>query len=305
MLIYITMTELTQRLNDAEQDSGHLEMRQHHITARRYRVYIFVILTVIVLIEPLFTASIEKVRGTGAFAVSLTDPVSMHTKRGEWGKLNELDTIQADIDKAINDIAFTKLQIEIVRNLETPEKQNTILNCVNRQQCVWIEVGLLDRIDLLRSFLMIDQLTTEKLNFDQKFVLRNINEFLANQPWRGQLVTIKDITFWSPVDIVPEYKLVKVPVNMTVSYFVNNDFMTFLRNIETKIDPTLPVMWRLEAVNYNIVNYLDPQEVSLSMAFYYINQPKEDSLATGEMLSPNAESVWSWGQQDQPPAPGQ
>jgi hypothetical protein len=65
--------------------------------------------------------------------------------------------------------------------LETPEKQNTILNCVNWQKCEGIEVGLLDRLDLLRSFLMIDSLTTEKLNFDQKFVLRNINEFLSTQ----------------------------------------------------------------------------------------------------------------------------
>jgi hypothetical protein len=82
-----------------------------------------------------------------------------------------------------------------VRNLETPEKQNTILDCVNWQKCEGIEVGLLDRLDLLRSFLMIDSLTTEKLNFDQKFVLRNINEFLSTQVGRGQLVTVKDITF--------------------------------------------------------------------------------------------------------------
>ena len=89
---------------------------------------------------------------------------------------------------------------------------------------------------------------------------------------------------------------------MTVSYFVNNDFMTFLRNIETKIDPTLPVMWRLEAVNYNIVNYLDPQEVSLSMAFYYINQPKEEPLALDDTLSPTGEGGGSGAQQEQPPA---
>lgn len=280
MLTYITMTELSQRLSlDNEQDAEHLEMRKHHITAWRYRVYIFIILVVIVMIEPMFTSSIETVRGVGAFKISLLDPISMHTTRGEWGKLNELDAVQVLIDEATNQIATTKLQIEIVRNLETPEKQNTILNCVNWQQCEWMEVGLLDRLDLLRSFLMIDHLTTEKLDFDQKFVLRNINEFLSTQVGRGQLVDIKNITFGRPNEVKPEYKLFEVPVTLQVSYFTNNDFMAFLHNIETKINPELPVMWRISAVNYDIVKYLEPQEVNLSMSLYYINVPKEELLA--------------------------
>gem|GEM_PF-5282114 len=63
MLTYIIMTELSQRLNDEnEQDADHLEMRQHHITAWRYRVYIFIILVIIVMIEPMFTSTIEEVR---------------------------------------------------------------------------------------------------------------------------------------------------------------------------------------------------------------------------------------------------
>jgi hypothetical protein len=218
------MTELSQRLNtENEQDAEHMEMRQHHITAWRYRVYIFIILVIIVMFEPSFTTSIEKVRGNDAFKISLFNPKTMHTARGEWGKLNELDTIQAEIDAVNNKIATTKLQIEIVKNLETKEKQNTILNCVNWEQCQWIDVGLLDRLDVLRSFLMIDHLTINKLAFNQKFVLRNISEFLATQVWRGQLVNIRDITFWIPQEIMPEYKLYAVSVNMAVTYLTNND----------------------------------------------------------------------------------
>ncbi len=176
------MTDLSQRLNEAmQEDAAHLEMRKHHIKAWRYRVYIFVIVVVIVIIEPLFTNTLEAVRGKGAFKLSLTDPVSMHTNRGEGGKLNELDEVQKQIDETNDAIATTKLQIEIVENLQTPEKQNTLLNCINREMCDNIEAGLLSRIDLLRSFLMIDHLAGEKIAFDQKFVLRNINEFLATQ----------------------------------------------------------------------------------------------------------------------------
>jgi len=78
------MTEMSQRLNlENEQDAEQLEMRKHHITAWRYRVYIFIILVFIVMFEPIFTTSIETVRGTGAFKISLLDPISMHTTRGE------------------------------------------------------------------------------------------------------------------------------------------------------------------------------------------------------------------------------
>lgn len=290
------MTELSQRLNqENEQDADHLEMRKHHITAWRYRVYIFVMFVIIVMIEPMFTSGLEKVRWKDAFKISFSDPISMHTRLWSGGKINDLTDLQTQIDQTNDEIATTKLQIEIVRNLETPTKQNTILNCINWQQCELIEVWLIDRMDLLRSFFMIEHLTTEKLDFDQKFVLRNINEFLATQIWRGHLVTIKDITFGTPSEVKPEYKLSQVPVNLTVSYLANTDFMAFLHNIETKISPELPVMRRIEAINYDIVNYLDTQEVTLSLTLYYINTPKQEQPAPWDIIQ---EAIGTWVNND-------
>lgn len=277
MLISYTMTDLSQRLNDHENDPTQIVMRQTHITKWRYRVYTFILVVVIILIEPMFTSALEDVRWKWAFGISFTDPMSMITKRGEGWKLNELDELQKQIDETNEKIAQTNQQIEIVKKLEIPEKQATILNCVNRWLCdgMW---ALLSRIDLLRSFLMIEWLTADKLNFDQKFVLRNINEFLTAQPGRGKLVDINSITFSTPVEIVPEYKLNKISIMLDVSYLVNTDFMQFLNNIESKVHQDLPVMWRIEAVNYDIVNYLDTQDVSMTLAVYYLNTPKENLL---------------------------
>lgn len=75
---------------------------------------------------------------------------------------------------------------------------------------------------------------------------------------------------------MPEYKLFKVPITLDVTYQVNNDFMKFLHNLETKVSPNLPVMWRVSAMNYDIVNYLDSQDVSMSAEIYFIE--KENSL---------------------------
>lgn len=299
MLISYTMTDLSQRLNDHENDPTQIVMRQTHITKWRYRVYTFILVVVIILIEPMFTSAIEDVRWKWAFGISITDPISMLTKRGEEWKLNELDEVQKQIDETNEKIAQTNQQIEIVKNLEIPEKQATILNCVNRWMCdeMW---ALMSRIDLLRSFLMIEWLTAEKLNFDQKFVLRNINEFLSAQPGRGKLVDINNITFTPPIEIMPEYKLNKIWVTLEVSYLVNTDFMQFLNNIESKIHQDLPVMWRIEAVNYDIVNYLDTQDVAISLAVYYLNTPKENLLvdngqqSTGDQLVDNNWLLSGW-----------
>lgn len=271
------MTDLNQRLNDHENDQTQIVMRQTHITKWRYRVYTFILVVIIILIEPMFTSAIETVRWTWAFSVSLMDPMSMITKRWKEWKLNEFENLQKQIDETNEKILRTKQQIEIVKNLEMPEKQATILNCINWWICdtMW---ALLWRMTLLRSFLMIEWLNAEKLNFDQKFVLRNINEFLSAQPWRWKLVDIKRISFGPPVEIMPEYKLNKAEVMLDVSYTVNADFMQFLNNIESKVHQDLPVMWKIEAVNYDIVNYLDTQDVSMTLAVYFLNTPKENLL---------------------------
>lgn len=279
------MTELSQRLSENENDAVALEKRKQYIASWRYRVYIFIIAVIIMAIEPMFTQSVKDVRGEGAFSINILDPVAMFTKVWSWWKLNELSAVQQAIDDTVKSIENTKLQIEIVKNLETTEKQNTILNCVNDGLCDTLWTWLVQRMDLLRSFILVEHLSSNKTSFDQKFVLRNINEFLANQPWRWKLVDINRITFSAPVEVHADYKLFKVPVVIDISYFVNIDFMTFLRNIETKASPNLPVMWRIESINYDIVNYLKAQDVSLTMWLYYIHTEDRNKLVQAQDAS--------------------
>ena len=65
---------------------------------------------------------------------------------------------------------------------------------------------------------------------------------------------------------------------MNISYFAHKDFMQFLQNVETKVHPMLPVMRRIDAVNFDIVNYLDSKDVLLTMSIYFINAPKGNTL---------------------------
>jgi hypothetical protein len=46
---------------------------------------------------------------------------------------------------------------------------------------------------------------------------------------------------------------------------------SFLHNIEEKISFTIPILYKVEALTYNIVNYASPQTVSFSLSAYYID----------------------------------
>lgn len=91
------------------------------------------------------------------------------------------------------------------------------------------------------------------------------------------------ITFGESAEVKPELKLYMVPVSLHVKYAVNNDFMTFLHNIETKMSPALPVMRRINSVSYDIVNYLDAQEVGMNMSIYYFKFD-ENAKLVGEKI---------------------
>lgn len=270
MLILSIMTELSQRISKQQlQEEAQIELRKHHIKIWRYRVYIFFLLVIAIFIEPYFTQSIEDVRWVGASKISLTNISWWFQQRGEWGKFSELEQVKKQITETKGQIEKTKIEIAIVNNLQNPSKQNTILNCINANICDAIQPELIERMDLLRSYLIVNKLSAEKLDFDQKFILRNINEFLIQEAWKRQLVELTNINFGEPKEIKPEFKLYTIPVHLEISYSDNNDFMEFLRNIERRMSPTLPIMRRIETVSYDIVNYLDSQEVAMDMSIYY------------------------------------
>jgi hypothetical protein len=66
----------------------------------------------------------------------------------------------------------------VIENLSDQEKQNTLINCLNGESCANIDEALFRRIDFLRIFIMINELISEKMNFNQKEILRNIYEFM-------------------------------------------------------------------------------------------------------------------------------
>lgn len=92
--------------------------------------------------------------------------------------LNEIDALDKQIADTQKTIQEVKSTLAIVRHLNNLQKQNTIASCLNTNQCNGVPPSLMPHLTLLRNYIILDRLQGEKMDFDQKMVLRSINEFL-------------------------------------------------------------------------------------------------------------------------------
>ena len=244
-------------------------MRRRHVAAVRNKVYVFILGVVLFMFWPMFLTPIEEVRGEWAFKVSLTDLSSMFNGRGEWWILSEIEELEATQEEVLEEIEQVETEIKVIENLNQVEKQNTLIKCLNNDDCESIEPELLRRLDFLRIFIMIEELISEKMNFDQKEILRNIYEFLlTNNQWE-RLWTLQSINFGSIWVEDEELWLVSLPISLSVTFQWKQPLLTFLNNVENVVFIETPIMYVIESMNYNIVEYTEQQDVNISLTTYF------------------------------------
>jgi uncharacterized alkaline shock family protein YloU len=83
--------------------------------------------------------------------------------------------------------------------------------------------------------------------------------------------SLEQVSFTNPVLVDEELELYKIPITMTIIFEHKKMLDSFLHNIEEKISFTIPILYKVTALTYNIVNYTEEQSVNLSLDAYYIN----------------------------------
>ena len=255
------------------------KMRQRHVASVRNKVYIFVLWVVLFMFQPMFLVPIEEVRGTWAFSVSITDPInSMFRWRGEWWLLTEIDELEEEQASIQENIDIVAAEIKVIENLSDQEKQNTLINCLNGESCANIDEALFRRIDFLRIFIMINELISEKMNFNQKEILRNIYEFmLTNDEWQ-RLGSLESIMFWSLEISDDSLWLVSLPITIWVTFVWKEPILTFLDNVENRVFMETPIMYVINSMNYDIVWYTEEQSVEVSLTAYFFASDEQMEL---------------------------
>lgn len=228
------------------------------------------------MFEPTLTWLVEQVRWKWSFSFSITNPVAVFTEIWEWWLLNSLSELEASIKAVENETKVVKIEKELVALLSEEEKQNTLIRCLNDDKCEGIDEVILDEIKFLRVFMMMNYLGWEKMSFDQKTLLRSINEFLNKTPWWLTNWSIQEITFWKPLTLSEEYLIKSLKVVISMEFDHKRNLISFLENLENKVFKELPVLYVVNNINYDIVNYTERQAINIATTVYYFDgQPPE------------------------------
>lgn len=277
MLLYKSMTD---RKKFWEEDAAQLLVRKNQVTTVRYKVYLFFLGLFLFMFEPMVTGLVEEVRWEWSFAFSFSNPIGVFTEIWEWWMINSLEEIELSIQETIDETKAVKIEKDLVVLLSDDEKQNTLIKCLNNNQCDDISPVIMGEIKFLRVFMMMNYLGWEKMEFDQKTLLRSINEFLNKTPWGLTNWSIQWINFWSPSTVSEEYEIKTLDVTINMEFDHKRNLISFLENLEDKVFKELPVLYVISNINYDIVNYTERQAVNIVTKIYYFDgqPPEEDEV---------------------------
>lgn len=280
------------------------QKRAKQVTTIRYKVYIFLLFALLLFLRPNFIGAVDKVRWSDSLknAFPLLEPGTwihnMTKKRWNWGLLNDYDAVVKRVAEVEKDINYVKLSIqqaqylneneEDFNNSYTRSRRNTLVTCFNTGECNQckdetkdprtdpncekaIPDWLLPYLWLFRDYMLISQLDSKKMKYNQKIILKNIEEFLLRTEAGTENGRLESVIFSDPERVHKELPLFKLPIAMTIEFEHINLFTSFLQNLENKVNFDIPVLYKIDAMNYNIVDNQLRQSVDMNLFVYYVD----------------------------------
>ena len=189
-------------------------------------------------------------------------------------KRQSLDTI----DTTISDTISRQEQYKQEQNLfkEITNNKSILITCINKQSsCDQLPNAITTNLDAVRAYLQLGNLQRSKMDVDESKILKNINEFITQKnildTKRDYNGIVSSITIDNPENL--ENNIMKVPVELTITFNSKQDLLTFLSNIENYVfaewdDLSSSVLFRIEELKYDIVNYKESQDVQVSLSAY-------------------------------------
>lgn len=222
----------------------------------KYKVYFLIVVSIIILVyNPIKNA--------------------LSATRSQYQSLDAIDqTIEDTIDK--------QKQYEQLKTLfeMIDTNHDAIVTCINKQSdCDKIPDSLYpDQLDAVRAYLQLGSLDKAKMEVDESKILKNINEFLTQRnilsDQRNYNGTVTSITIWKSSMIEKYDHIMQVPVRLTITFKDKQDLLTFLTNLENYIfvdsssSLQSSILYRIEEIKYDIVNYQDTQDVDIQLSAY-------------------------------------
>ncbi len=160
--------------------------------------------------------------------------------------------------------------VDTIKNVESQ-----VVNCVNTLQwCKELPDLVKNNFSVVRSYLLLSELSNEKMSLDEKKILANIDWFLLkkdslNVNSTTMNWTLNKIVIWEKEKF--NDNLYFVPIELKITFDDKDGLMSFIDNVEKKIpvQPELRILYKIDKINYDIVNYDQPQDSSVFMYLYF------------------------------------
>ena len=218
------------------------------VVSIRYRIYFIILLLVILLFgNNVVLPAWDQYQGAQADVSA----VNLQIAAGDNKKL------EAQADQ------------KLIKKIE--DQSENIVSCLNlRKNCPAIDSGLRTNFSFARSYIQLNNLTDPKMFVNEKILLANINDYLVKDP---QSTTknwaINKINIGEPKQFF--WNLFYVPVRLNITFNSKDSLLSFIDNVEKRVlaKEDYRVLYKIDTVNYDIVNYSTQQKVDIDLNAYY------------------------------------
>ena len=233
------------------------QVQERRFISVKYKIYTLAIITLLIVVYGPISSAIQ---------TSLS-------KREQWNKIDQ--TINQRIDQQSD----YKTKTELLKSIEA-NKEN-IVSCINEnRKCEQLPEEINNNSDIIKAYIQIWNLKKEKMEVNESKILKTINEFMTKanilsieRKYNG---TVTNIDIWDTKSL--ENNIIQVPVSMTVTFDTKENLINFISNIENNIFYSQTdwlndsILYRIEELKYDIVNYKETQDVAVVLSAYAYNE---------------------------------
>jgi len=230
-------------------DQSHVLITAYRVEGIRYKVYSLIIFLiwiycVINYLKPAF----EKYQDTRENLIKIETKTSIFDARER--KYKQDRWFITKIDKQEKEI------ISYFNNKKAIEK---------------LDPDIQEHINVVRNYLQITPIESNKMRVDEKIILANINEYLLRSEEKTRNGQINKIEIGDS-EIFSSTWIIQLPIIINVTFDNKNWLLSFINNIEQKIlpDSNFRILYKINEINYDIVNYREEQEVDIYLTAYFL-----------------------------------
>ena len=238
-------------------DDNFSQVQERRFVSVKYKIYTLAIVSLLILIY---------------------SPVSK-SLQNSWNKREQGNVIDTTINTRIDSQAEYTTKTNLLKKIE--ENKELIITCINEQnKCDQLPEDIITNIETIKSYIQIGNLKKDKMDINESKILKTINEFMTREDplslERKYNGNVTNITISEKIAL--ENNIIQVPVSMTVTFNSTEKLINFISNIENNIFYTQTdglndsVLYQIEKLTYDIVNYKETQDVAITLSAYAYNE---------------------------------